>query len=439
MANTYLILGMGKSGQAAAKWLQARGTKVLTLDDHSPTKSTVTLNNIPWNDIAAVIQSPGVPYTFPAPHPITAMAQARNIPILTDINLLQQAHPKARFVGITGTNGKSTTTALIGHILSHSGHPCSVGGNIGVPVLSLPPLKENETYVLELSSFQLEVSALLNLDVAGWLNITPDHLDRHGSLENYIAEKKKIFLKAHNAVINLDDEFSLQVCQYFKNKGKVVVGVSCTQQTDIYVERGIFYDNQNAVIDLSLIESLQGLHNYQNAATAYAVCKLLNVPAADIAEAFKTFSGLAHRQEIVGRFKNITFVNDSKATNAEATIHAFNRYANQAIYWIAGGRPKSQGIHPLKDFFSNIRHVFLIGEAQNDFAKTLDGSMPYTLSGNLDKALTDAFEMILKNATDQPAVILLSPACASYDQFQSFEHRGDVFRTLVTQLIESYI
>ena len=435
---TYLVLGIGKSGQAAAEWLEKQKFKVLTFDDYSPALSTVTLNNIPWNEITTVIQSPGIPYSFPAPHPVTALAKAKDIPIVTDINLLQQANPNAHFVGITGTNGKSTTTALIGHILDHSRRVCAVGGNIGVPVLSLPSLEENGTYVLELSSFQLEASAPLTLDVAAWLNITPDHLDRHGTIENYIAAKEILFLNAQQAVVNVDDDFSLQVYHRLKDKGAAVLGVSCTQQTDIYVESGILYDTQNPVVDLSNIARLQGLHNYQNAATAYAVCKLLNVPIDDIKEAFKTFAGLAHRQEIVGRIKNMVFVNDSKATNADATAYALSRYAHQAIYWIAGGKAKSQGIQPLKDFFPNIRHAFLIGEAQSDFAKTLDGHVPYTLSGNLDKALTDAVDMIRKESSDQPAIILLSPACASYDQFKSFEHRGDVFRNLVTHLTESY-
>ena len=435
---TYLVLGMGKSGQSAAEWLEKQGFKVLTFDDHSPALNTVTLDDIPWNEITTVIQSPGIPYSFPAAHPVTALARAKNIPIVTDFNLLQQAHPQAHFVGITGTHGKSTTTALIGHILNHSRHVCAVGGNIGVPVLSLPSLQENGTYVLELSSFQLEASASLTLDVAAWLNITPDHLDRHGTMEAYVAAKEKIFLSARHAVVNIDDTYSLEVYRRLKDKGAAVLGVSCAQQTDIYVESGILYDTQNPVVDLSDIERLQGLHNYQNAATAYAVCKLLNVPVHDIKEAFKTFAGLAHRQEIVGRIKNMVFVNDSKATNADATAYALSRYAHQAIYWIAGGKAKRQGIQPLKDFFPNIRHAFLIGEAQSDFAKTLDGHVPYTLSGNLDKALTDAVDMIRKESSGQSAVILLSPACASYDQFQSFEHRGDVFRNLVTHLIESY-
>ena len=435
---SYLILGMGKSGQAAAEWLEKHGAKALSFDDQSSALNTVALNDIPWHEITAVIQSPGVPYSFPSPHPVTALAKARNIPIMTDFNLLQQANPKARFVGITGTNGKSTTTALIGHVLDHSRRVYAVGGNIGVPVLSLPSLTENGTYVLELSSFQLEASAPLTLEVAAWLNITPDHLDRHGTIENYIAAKEKIFLNARQAVVNVDDDFSLQVYQRLKDKGMSIAGVSCTKKTDIRIDHGILYDNQNPVIDLGDIETLQGLHNYQNAATAYAVCKLLNVPVDDIKEAFKTFAGLAHRQEIVGRLKNMVFVNDSKATNADATAYALSRYTNQLVYWIAGGKAKSHGIHPLKDFFPSIRHAFLIGEAQADFAKTLEGHVPYTLSGNLGKALTDAVDTIRKESPHQPVIILLSPACASYDQFQSFEHRGDVFRNLVTHFIESY-
>ncbi|RZI45954.1 UDP-N-acetylmuramoyl-L-alanine--D-glutamate ligase [Candidatus Finniella inopinata] len=433
---TYLILGMGKSGQAAAEWLSRQDAKVLTFDDHGP--CSLDPNNIPWDQITAVIQSPGVPFSYPSPHPLTALGMAKNIPILTDINLLQQANPKAQFVGITGTNGKSTTTALIGHVLNHSQRACAVGGNIGVPALSLPSLDENGTYVLELSSFQLEVSTPLTLEVAAWLNITPDHLDRHGTIEAYVAAKEKIFLSARHAVVNIDDTYSLEVYKRLKEKGMDVVGVSCVQKSDIHVDQGVLYDNYKPVFDLRPFETLQGLHNYQNAATAYAVCKLFNISVDQIAEAFKTFAGLAHRQEIVGHFKNITFVNDSKATNADAAVHAFNRYADQAVYWIAGGKAKSGGIHSLKDFFPTIRHAFLIGEAQSDFAATLYDHTPCTLSGNLDKALTDAIDIISKEAPDEPAIVLLSPACASFDQFQSFEHRGDTFRHLVAKMLESY-
>ena len=438
--STYLVLGMGKSGRAAATWLRNQGAEVLTFDDvlkdlNSPGISSIT--DIPWDSLTAVIQSPGIPYSFPKPHPVTLKAKTHHIPILTDINLLQAANPNAQFVGITGTNGKSTTTALMGHILQYNQRVCAIGGNIGVPVLSLPALGPSGTYVLELSSFQLEMSAPLTLKVAAWLNMTPDHLDRHPTFAEYSAAKERIFLNANQAVINQDDDSSYAVYQQLKDRGMKVLGVSCAHQTDIWVEKGVLYDQQNYTLDLREIEPLQGLHNYQNAATAYATCKLLGLSVDEIREGLRTFTGLAHRQEIIGRVDNIIFVNDSKATNAEATAHALSRYQNCQLYWIAGGRPKSQGIIPLKAYFPSIHRAFLIGEAQDEFAKTLEGHVPYTKSDTLQKALTHAMQAIRQEIGFQKAVVLLSPACASYDQFESFEQRGEAFRQWVDDFMRS--
>jgi len=364
----------------------------------------------------------------------------RNIPIISDVNLFLQSisqdesasrGTKSRGtvpsgpikIGITGTNGKSTTTALTGHLLSRHGKNMAVGGNIGTACLELPT--DSDYYVLELSSYQLEISDNACLNVAAWLNITPDHLDRHGNIENYVKAKQKIFQGAGCAVVCVDDEYSKKVYRELTIPNKI--GVSCIDPSaDIYVKDGIIHDGDHRV-NIEKAEALQGQHNYQNAAVAYGIAKAVGI--IPLAEDFNTFGGLDHRQQIASKIGNLLFVNDSKATNAEASEHALKRFQGQRIYWIAGGVPKSQGIVPLKGYFKTITHAFLIGQAQKDFAETLNGGAPYTLCKDLDEAVLKALEMY-KNQGDEntPSVVLLSPACASFDQFKNFEHRGAEFK-----------
>ncbi len=443
----YLILGMGRSGQAATIWLQDRNEKVITCDD-DPKKGEDS-NTIPWDEITAVIQSPGIPYSLPKPHAITAEALSRNIPILSDINLLRQSQDKAAFIGITGTNGKSTTTALIGHILKANKKDVEVGGNIGIPALSLPQLRSSSTYVLELSSYQLEFSSSLNLNIAAWLNISEDHLERHGSMDGYVKAKMRIFEGCQKATIGIDDSYSLKVYEQISKQIQTLsVSVSPLSSSntslsssgltrgpaDIWVSQGTLFDGGSPAIDLNFIPTLKGKHNHQNAAIAYATMRLHGLSTHSIQNAMVTFPGLAHRLEIVSENNNILFVNDSKATNADATAKALDTYQDASIYWIAGGRPKSNGITPLIPYFSKIKHAFLIGEAEADFPKTLDSKASYSKCGDLNTAVERAFDMAQKDNSKQ-AVILFSPACASFDQFKDFEHRGEVFRNLVRSLL----
>ncbi len=432
---TYLILGMGRSGQATASWLQDQKEKVIAFDDDSKKcegfKSD--LNSIPWNEITAVIQSPGIPYNLPQPHALTKEALSRNIPILSDINLLRQSQNKAAFIGITGTNGKSTTTALIGHVLKENKKEVAVGGNIGIPALSLSKLNEKGIYVLELSSYQLEFSPSLNLNIAAWLNISKDHLERHGSMSGYVKAKMRIFEGCQKAAISIDDSYSKKVYEQI-NKKIPAFSVSVERKADIWVSQGTLFEGATSIIDLNPILTLKGKHNHQNAAVAYATLRLQGLSAHDIQKGMHTFPGLAHRLEIIGHNQNIIFVNDSKATNADATAKALDSYKDTSIYWIAGGRPKSNGIASLKQYFPKITHAFLIGEAEADFAKTLESKVLYSKCGDLDTALQKAYGMAQKDQSKQ-AVILFSPACASFDQFKDFEHRGEVFRDLVRGLL----
>lgn len=441
-SQTYLILGMGKSGRATKEFLRKQGAQVLTFDDNKKAQADFNLDTIhliPLEKITAVIQSPGIAYQYPSPHPLTALAQKKNIPIFTDINFLQQHNPLAKYIGITGTNGKSTTTALIAHLLDCYKKPFAMGGNIGIPALELPSLGKEETYVLELSSYQLEISPALELDIAVWLNITEDHLDRHETLENYIEAKKRIFLQAKQVVIGIDDPFSNSVCRLLLENSVPVLSVSYQHEADICVKEGILYHQKREVLNLNDCKKLKGSHNHQNAAMTYAVSYLLSIPIETIQKTLLTFPGLAHRQEIVRSHKNILFVNDSKATNADAVSYALETYKKHPIYWILGGVSKSQGITPLENYFPLIRHAFLIGKAQQEFAETLENKVPYTYSEEIQTALQQAIEQIQQDHypydSDYPPVVLLSPACASFDQFENFEQRGDFFRHLVHQLI----
>ncbi|MDF3034485.1 MAG: UDP-N-acetylmuramoylalanine--D-glutamate ligase [Alphaproteobacteria bacterium] len=434
---------MARSGLAAVKWLLGQGAFVIAVDDnpHKVREAQAlgaqvaeNLNAIPWGDVVAVIQSPGIPLWLPSPHPLTVQARQMGIPIIGDGDLFRQTHPEARFVGITGTNGKSTTTALIGHILKACGVDSQVGGNIGIPILSLPPA---QTYVLELSSYQLDLFGPLNLAVAAWLNIAPDHLDRHGSLEGYVAAKKRLFQtrdSKQTAVIGIDDPISEAVWRELSTRQSTLpVSVNRDLDAGIHVQGGWLREGPARVLDVTLLPTLKGTHNYQNAAIAYGVCRTLGLAQEDIAQAMVTFPGLAHRQERVRTVNGIDFINDSKGTNADATARALATF--NKIYWIAGGKAKSDGIDALSSYFPKIAHAFLIGEAQDQFAATLQGKVPYTKSGILEQAVEDSYRLALTDVCSAP-VVLLSPACASFDQFQDFEHRGAVFCQLVQNLEE---
>jgi UDP-N-acetylmuramoylalanine--D-glutamate ligase len=423
---TYLVLGLGRSGQSTVEHLKKCGHNVVCFDDNPErNKQFQGVENseaISFDTLTAVVQSPGTAYSFPKPHPLTAKAQAHGVPIMTDINLLQETYPTVQYVGVTGTNGKSTTTALLGHILG-----ASVGGNIGIPALDIRPEK---TCVLELSSYQLERSQPIHLDVAVWSNISKDHLDNHGTMEAYTGAKERIFEKSKTAVMGVDDFFSQKA--YEKIKGSMpTLSVSVKEKADIWVHQAVLYHGSTAVLDLAPIHTLQGVHNHQNAALAYGAAYQLGMDSLSIGAFMKTFAGLVHRQERVA-FKNaVTFINDSKATNADASYWALKAFSKSPLIWIAGGIEKAGGIESLHTFFPHIHHTFLIGQAQENFSKTLQ-AYPHTLCHTLEKAVQEAY--IMAKSMKKEVTVLFSPACASFDQFRDFEHRGDVFKHIVASL-----
>lgn len=433
------VMGLGKSGTSAARMLSESGAVVVAWDDNEAARKTaaaegVTIQNLIELDFAAldlILWSPGIPHTHPKPHPVAEKARAAGVPLVCDVELLALAQPKARFVGITGTNGKSTTTTLIAHILKSAGAEVAVGGNLGTPALDLPLLSDNGIYVLELSSYQLELLDKASFDVAVMLNLTPDHLSRHGGMEGYFAAKASLFQRLRDkgtAVVGVDDTYGQRLAASLEN----VVRVSVRESLEgVHAASGIMTDHGKSVLDLTMLPILPGRHNWQNVCCAYAATKALDIPVEDIIAGIESYPGLAHRQEWVATIDGIRYVNDSKATNADAAEKAMLCYPH--IYWIIGGQAKEGGIDSLEPLFGRIAKAFLIGEAAGAFAQSLDGKAAYEHCGTLEVAVAKARLAALANGP-QGAVVLLSPACASWDQFKSFEHRGEVFRDLVNAL-----
>ncbi|HZV22011.1 MAG TPA: UDP-N-acetylmuramoyl-L-alanine--D-glutamate ligase, partial [Hyphomicrobiales bacterium] len=347
-----------------------------------------------------------------------------------------------KLIAITGTNGKSTTTALIRHLLVSAGLDAVLGGNIGKAVLDLPPFEDGRHYVLEFSSFQLDLTPSLDPDAAILLNISPDHLDRHGTLANYAAVKEFVFQNLREgaaAIIGADDSLCDAIAARVAKRGLKLLRISSRKpvETGIYAAGSeLFEVSGGSIVNRASLEgigSLRGAHNAQNAAAALAAARSLGVSWERLCLGLRTFPGLAHRMEEVRRIGRVLFINDSKATNADAAERALSSFSN--IYWIAGGKPKEGGISSLKPLFPRIRKAYLIGEAAPAFATVLSGNLPLVISETLERAVAEAAADALSHKEE--AVVLLSPACASYDQFPNFEVRGDSFRLLVNALQSS--
>jgi UDP-N-acetylmuramoylalanine--D-glutamate ligase len=449
------VFGLARSGVSSVRSLVAGNAKVYAWDDKESSRvearnagaTVAPISQWPWSAIKALILSPGVPLTHPVPHDVVTLAHSAGAEVIGDVELFareirsdRNAKGRAPVIAITGTNGKSTTTALIGHILSACGFAPELGGNIGKPVLDLAAPNGRTIYVLEISSYQIDLAPGLVPDVAVLTNITPDHIDRHGSLENYAAVKARLLenaAKDGRIVIGVDDAHSASIFTKLMAGGgadAVPVSIGKVLGRGVFAVDGALYDAQGQraakVMDLSSASHLPGTHNWQNAALAYAAVKrFVNDPRA-IAAAIADFPGLAHRIEDVGRIGKVRFVNDSKATNADAAERALACFPD--IYWIAGGRPKEGGIETLRPHFPRIRKAYLIGEAADGFARTL-GQVPHEISGTLDAAVAHAFADARNSPSSSP-VVLLSPACASFDQFRDFEQRGDAFRAAAAGL-----
>ena len=426
-------------------WDENPASREAAVAEHFP---LVDLRSADWSGFDALLLSPGVPLTHPSPHWTVEMAHAAGVEVIGDIELFARTvnaapeHKRPKVVAITGTNGKSTTTALIGHVLTAAGRDARIGGNIGVGVLGLDDMHGGAVYVLEVSSYQLDLTSSLKPDVAILLNITPDHLDRHGGMDGYVAAKRRVLLnqgKGDTAVIGVDDAWGQQICtEITAANRRTICPISAKTAIGrgVYALQGMLYDATGdrvlEVCDLERVPSLPGRHNAQNAAAAYAAVRALGVSIEDAATGLVTFPGLAHRMETVAVIDGVRFVNDSKATNADAARQAMSSYPR--FYWIAGGRPKAGGIDALGDLFPRIAKAYLVGEAAGAFAQTLEGKAPYRLTNTIDEAVAAAHADA--KAAGEPAIVLLSPACASFDQFPDFEVRGDAFRAAVIGLLQ---
>ena len=444
------VFGLGGSGIATAQALIAGGAEVAAWDDEPAAIEKARAAEIPvqdlakadWRLFAALILAPGAPLTHPSPHWTAAKARAAGVEIIGDIELFcrerRRTAPNAPFIAITGTNGKSTTAALTAHLLRQAGRAVELGGNIGVPILELAPPAAKRIHVVEVSSFQIDLAPTLDPTIGVLINITPDHLDRHGAMENYIAIKERLVAAAALALVGVDDAPGRAIAERLRARGSRVATISTDPDSDANIigrngaivargDRGA-----QTLGDLAAAPTLRGLHNAQNAAFASAVAFYLGLTPQEIARGLASFPGLAHRMEQIGKRRRVLYVNDSKATNADAAEKALLSFRD--IFWILGGKPKEGGIEPLRPLFSRIAKAYLIGAATETFASTLGANVPFERCGTLEAATAAAARDAAASSAPEP-VVLLSPACASYDQFPNFEARGDRFRELVKALI----
>lgn len=418
----YAVLGLARSGLATVRALAAAGAHVVAWDsDEAARDAAAAIDGVIVHDpmlldltgAAGLVVSPGVPLNT---HPLVARAREANVPVIGDIELFAEARaelPPHRVVGITGTNGKSTTTALVRHLCETAGRPNLMGGNIGLPILGQAPLPDGGVYVLELSSYQIDLTQNLDCDVAVLLNITPDHLDRYDGFEGYAASKARLFgmqSAGHDAVIGIGDAPSAAIARSLSAKGEHLTKIA-----------------PGVCMDQSRWPSLQGPHNAQNALATIAVARSLGIGEAEIDRGLETFTGLPHRMERVAERHGVAFIDDSKATNPESAAPALGAFPR--IHWIVGGRAKGDDLDACAPWFGHVVRAYTIGEAGPRFAQVLDGKVPVEEAGTLDVAVARAAAHA--QAGD---VVLLSPACASFDQFRDYEDRGRAFRRAVEAL-----
>ncbi len=443
------LFGLGGSGIATARALVEGGAEVLGWDDNPDSVAKAAGEGIPtgdlhtadWQGFASFVLSPGVPLTHPKPHWTVELARGSGVEIIGDVELFCRERalqaPDAPFIAITGTNGKSTTTALAAHILTAAGRDTQMGGNIGRAVMTLDPPTPERHYVVECSSYQIDLAPSINPTAGILLNLTPDHLDRHGTMQHYALIKERLVAGSDTAIIGVDDSYCLQIADRLERVGKHVIRISKRLPlTDGYFADGTDlmeaeHGRYSRIGFLEGIGSLRGQHNAQNALAAVAACLKVGLDLGEIQSGLESFPGLAHRMEQVGKKDHVLFVNDSKATNADAAAPALSSFPR--IYWIAGGLPKEGGIESLRGYFPRIAKAYLIGEAAPAFSATLGEAVPYEISGTLAAAVEHAANDAALDTSGE-AVVLLSPACASFDQFKNFEIRGEAFRQAVNAI-----
>ncbi len=439
------VFGLGQSGLSSVRSLEAGGASVFAWDDNlvSTTSPEIPLENlykIDLNSFKSLVVAPGVPFSHPEPHPLIKKAKDANVEIIGDIELFGRARgklPEHIVVGITGTNGKSTTTELLAHVLKGCNFPTMASGNIGLPVLEQEPLPAGGVYVFELSSFQLDLTTSLNPEYAILLNINPDHLDRHGDMDGYIKAKMRLFDmqdKAGKVILNIDDDISKTLMSDEK-PNITPISVKEPVENGFYIESGNIFESLGPnLIDLGKIpenNNLLGEHNWQNMLSVIAVARSLGANAGQVFEAIESYKGLEHRLETVGEKSGVKFINDSKATNSAATSKGLEAFAN--VYWIAGGEFKEENLEGLNESLDSVKKGYFIGRDADQFLNWASGKIPCVKAGDLDLAVTKAFNDALSEGGGD---VLLSPACASYDQFKNYQERGVAFKTLAFKIIE---
>lgn len=453
------ILGLGKTGQASAIALLMNQALIVVWDDDQSKRTEWLINiskrfdqltainslidpyNYPskWQLITSLILSPGIDLTS---HFLYKFVNTYKIRVISDIEVLYEHYPFVNYIGITGTNGKSTTTCLINHLLTNSHKLTAMGGNIGVPVLELTALDRDNYYIIELSSYQLTLLKQVKINIAILLNISPDHLEYHQTLANYIEAKKKIFnhqTPLEIAIINIDNEFTKMIFDQLAlsdhSPNLIPISTKIILAYGVSIINKILYLNikEQLVIDLNNLTTLMGDHNDQNIAASIAAAISCGINIKEITQSLASFQPLAHRQQLVAIINNINYINDSKATNADSTGFALKTYDN--IYWILGGLPKTDGIDSLTIFFNKIKHAFIIGKATDQFAELFDKyQVAYTKCYDLESAVKLANKLAKLDLTFNNISILFSPACASFDQYSNFMIRGEHFCSLVREL-----
>ncbi|WP_375627068.1 MULTISPECIES: UDP-N-acetylmuramoyl-L-alanine--D-glutamate ligase [unclassified Bartonella] len=450
------LFGLGKSGLATAQALMRGGAEVVAWDDSPSSVQMAFRHNIPtrdlryedWSEFVALIVAPGVPLNCPQPHWVVEKARKKNIEIIGDIELFVRARQHflqhygfcdqdVPFIAITGTNGKSTTTALLAHLLEKMGYDVQVGGNIGKAILTLKPFVKKRIYVIECSSFQIDLTPSLQPTIGLLLNLTPDHIDRHGSFACYVQTKRHLIAQASQAFISVDDAACRVLYQQLLHEGKKIWAIS----KDHFVENGFYADGtklfsvcqgqRHMLADLASMTALRGCHNAQNALMALATLQALKITDPHIENCLASYKGLDHRMQQVRKMGAVLFINDSKATNADATAPALSTFND--IFWIVGGEAKQGGIESLREFFPKIRKAYLIGSAAEEFARTIGSAFPFSMSLTLKNAVHEA-AVDAMGCKEKEVTVLLSPACASYDQFKNYEMRGEAFVSFVMQL-----
>lgn len=453
------VLGLGRSGLSAARALLAGGAEPQLWDDSAEGRARAEAEGFActdlarqnaFADVALLVTSPGIPHLYPRPHPVIAAAMAAGVPVDNDIGLFFRSYATPgwdmfetapRVICVTGSNGKSTTTALIHHCLSEAGRPTQMAGNIGRGVLDIDPAADGEVIVLELSSYQTDLARSLTPDVAVFTNLTPDHLDRHHGMGGYFAAKARLFTQGgpDRAVIGVDEGEGAFLANQMSMGAQDdrVIRISSGQKLEgfgwsVFARKGFLAEwrrgKQVASIDLRSVAGLPGAHNHQNACAAYAACRALGLAPRDIEAAFHSFAGLPHRSQLVGTRAGVRFINDSKATNVDSAAKALQAFP--AIRWIAGGMGKEGGIRALQPFLPSVVKAYLIGHSARDFALEL-GATPHAICETMDRAVSMA-------AAEAQAgeVVLLAPAAASFDQYPNFEKRGDDFAAQVKALLD---